>query len=486
MPDPPAQPGPNKPQLLNEVLGLPFRQSDVDFVIPNLAEDLRVYIDPFLFYKSKNPEYHAVHGTLHTFFKTAIERVKDGELDVALRMMSFPEVDETMLGHSTGSHRGRGMGKKRGEVIYSEIVSNEDIQAHGIRHLAEMQLLIAGVGPDLISDMTTNIAKSFFVHYTHEQCKIHNIPLEMGVCLEHVFDWDELDWDDIHADLPVNPLNGKPILLVPRAVLRRFVDIDYADFWDRLYRYILREIEVKRSMQSVGQEPKITWKEINEKYNFCKQTVIDVLHEAPELRHEYIDLKEAKTPELPEAEDVTRIPGADQEKTPPGQLITELGAVQPGTKDAKKYEALLVRILTRLFWPDLQDPHEQVTTVDGREIIDITFYNAANQGFWKDIKDRHGSTLVVVELKNMEDLANEEYFQIAARLDSKRGFFGILIARKKDNLDVQRAYRRLNNEGKVILTLTDEDIVRMLGDLKSGLSPTMALRGMYRKFIEEA
>ena len=47
--------------LLNEALGLKFRQSDVDFVIPNLEKDLQLYIDPFLFYKSKNPTFLAVH-----------------------------------------------------------------------------------------------------------------------------------------------------------------------------------------------------------------------------------------------------------------------------------------------------------------------------------------------------------------------------------------------------------------------------------------
>ncbi|MBA2669658.1 MAG: hypothetical protein H0U67_04740 [Gemmatimonadetes bacterium] len=472
--------------LLNQALGLPIRQSDVDFVIPNLKEDLRLYVDPFLFYKSRNPAFQAVHAVLRRFFEVAIDQIRQGTPEIARRMMSFPEVDETMLGHSKGSHRGRGMGKERGEVIHKEIVNNPDIQERGIRHLAEMQLLIAGVGPDLISDMCTNIAKPFFVDYTQRQCDIHGIPLEAGLCLKHVFDWEELDWDDAHVELPVNPLTEKPILLVPRAVVRKFVEIDYEDFWDRLYRYILREIEVRKSVQVLGREPKITWKEINEKYGFCKQAVIRVLHEEPDLRHEYVDEKEKTSIEVPEPVDITEIAGADREKTPVEELVAELGKIRPGNKDAKKYEALLVRILTRLFWPSLQDPHPQVSTVDGREIIDITFYNAADHGFWKDIKDRHGSTMVVVELKNMEDLSNEEYFQISARLDSKRGMFGILVARKKDRLDVQRAHRRLNHESKVILTLTDDDLVRMLTDVAQGLSATMYLRGLYRKLLEES
>ena len=110
--------------LLNEALGLPIRQSDVDFLIPNLNEDLQLYVDPFLFYKSRNPEYQAVHSTIRKFFDIAVEKVNEGDTETAKRMLSFPEVNETMIGLSTGSHRGRGLGEHRGEVIYREIVSN--------------------------------------------------------------------------------------------------------------------------------------------------------------------------------------------------------------------------------------------------------------------------------------------------------------------------------------------------------------------------
>ena len=78
--------------LLNKAFGLPFKQSEVDFVIPNLAEDLQLYVDPFLFYKSQNPEFQGVHALLRRFFEMAIGQVKEGNEAVARRMMSFPEV----------------------------------------------------------------------------------------------------------------------------------------------------------------------------------------------------------------------------------------------------------------------------------------------------------------------------------------------------------------------------------------------------------
>ncbi|PFA66204.1 hypothetical protein CN378_14490 [Bacillus sp. AFS015802] len=469
--------------LLNDALNLPFKQSEVDFLIPNLKEDLNLYVDPFLFYKSKNPEFNEVHTLLRKFFEIAIQEITKGNKKVARRMLSFPEVKETMLGLSVGDHAGRGLGKSRGTIIYDEIISNKDIQQYGISHIAEMQLLIEGVGYDMVSDMCTNIAKSFFIRYTQAQCNMHNIPMEKGICIEHVFDWDELDWDDQHEDLPINPFNDSPFLLVPKTVLRRFEEIDYKDFWNSTYRYMLREIETEKSIKAIGKVPKITWKQINEKYNFSKKTVVEVLHEKPELKRIYLAKKEK---EQTSAVSLDAVEGTDLRRNTADELKKELSQINPGNKDAKKYESLMIRILKLLFSPQLDDPHPQVKTIDGREIIDITFYNYADSGFWNDIKIKHGSNIIPIELKNMKDLNNEEFFQISSRLNEDIGLFGILISRENDGLDIQRAYRRLNREKKVIINLTDKDILTLLDNYQNGLSKTMYINQVYRKFMEEA
>lgn len=472
--------------LLNEALNLSFHQPEVDFLIPNIDEDLRLYVDPFLFYKSENPEFLAVHATIRKFFDIAISQIKNGKEEIAKRMVVFPEVKETMLGLSKNSHEGRGLGHIRGQIIYKEIVSNKDILKYGIGHLAEMQVLIYGVEFDLVSDMCTNIAKHFFVDYTQRQCLLHDIKMEKGICLTHVFDWQELDWDDIHTDLPLNPHNEQPMLFVPKVVIRRFSEINYKDFWTTIYRYILRDIEISRSIQSIGREPKITWKEIDRKYNFSKKKVVEVIHEDYQLLGKYIRKKESIRLENLKKINLSDIEGTDKEATPIENLISGLKELKVGKVDCRKYESIVVKILTRLFSPMLSDPHRYVQTVDRREVIDITFYNSANHGFWFDIKNKYGNVVIVFELKNMTDLGNEEYFQISARLNEKNGKFGILISRDKDNLDIQRAYRRYNNEGKVILNLTDDDIINMLASIKDGISPMIYLTKIYRKFIEEA
>ena len=46
---------------LTDHLGLEFVQEDIDFAIPHLAEDIPLYLDPFLPWVSKSSEYRALH-----------------------------------------------------------------------------------------------------------------------------------------------------------------------------------------------------------------------------------------------------------------------------------------------------------------------------------------------------------------------------------------------------------------------------------------
>lgn len=391
-------------------------------------------------------------------------------------MLSFPEVPETMLGLTKGGHSGRGLGSIREQAIFEELVANEDVQEHGITHLVEMQLLIDGIGFDMISDMCTNIAKTFLVNYTQQQCSLVGIPI-LPVVLNHVFDWNELNWDGIHVKLPINPVDNSPILLVPKLVVRRFEALGPQDFWHTIYRSVLMQIESERSLQSIGRSPKVA--DIEKKYPYKKQTVVRVLHERPQLLRSYLDLREKSS--TPYEIDLYKVPGTDGSRTSPEDFEQLLHDVNPGRTDSKKYEKVILRLLTRLWHPHLINPEEQVFTEDGREIIDITFWNAADRGFWHDIKEKHGGTSVFFELKNKTQIDNSDVFQISARLNDVKGKLGFLVCRELRNADIERAYRQLYLDRKVVLLLEDKDLLAMMRG-----NPNELVQEKYRRFIEGA
>lgn len=58
---------------LSDLVGLVIRQDEVDFVVPHLREDLPLYADPFLLWKSDVPEHRELHETLVGF----VDQVRD-------------------------------------------------------------------------------------------------------------------------------------------------------------------------------------------------------------------------------------------------------------------------------------------------------------------------------------------------------------------------------------------------------------------------
>ncbi len=64
--------------------------------------------------------------------------------------------------------------------------------------------------------------------------------------------------------------------------------------------------------------------------------------------------------------------------------------------------------------------------------------------------------------------------------------FGFLVSRKNDGLDIQRAYRRLDKERKVIICLTDEDLIAMLQMDADGEDATSYVQNLYRTFIDKS
>lgn len=195
-------------------------QFEVDFVIPRIGVDLPLGVDPFLLFKSRDPALAALHAKILEVFNAGIEAVRQGNLDEARRLFHFPEPAEIGLGHTKTGKRGAGLGSYLTELIVQTLLDSPALQERGIKHIEEMQLVSSGIGPDRVSDITANILKSFLIEYTQKQCELWKLPLVSGVPVTNVFDWQDQEWNDDYFDLPISPVDGSPILFVPRRLVR--------------------------------------------------------------------------------------------------------------------------------------------------------------------------------------------------------------------------------------------------------------------------
>lgn len=462
------------PKPLNEVFSLPFSQAEVDFVVPDLAGDLRLGIDPFLLFKSKDPELRSAHDGLLEAFNRAIQLYAQGEESAAARIMDFPEVNEIGLGYRKTSDHGSGLGTFLNQLLLRTLGDSPELVKRGVRHVEEMQLVALGINADRVSDITANLLKGFLIEYTQRQADQYRIPITRGVPVEHVFDFEDGDWCDGYYDLPLNPLSERPrgIILVPRRIVRLLPWINFDDYQRMEFGLYLRAQGTRRTLAGARQTRRPS-----------KEEVVAVTRREVERIDHYVDAKEK---DAHRADPEALVKATPEFKATCEALIKELRALATGQGDAYRYQEMMFRILNLLFEPDLIEGRKQVRTEHGTEIRDILFTNDSDKPFWDFVRNQHASLTVVFECKNTAAIDNRDVDQLASYLSDALGYFGVLLSRKALSDSCRLKCIAWYNKGaphRVMVVLADEDVIRMLQIKASGGDPTQIVRYKYQELL---
>lgn len=184
---------------------------------PILNADTKLFIDPLLLKNSQHNEIkNAARLSWCKHFEDIIKllRVSKVTNDLAWRnarkRFIFHEITGTCLGYGSNTIRGSGFGNALTDQVLG---TASQIVAMGIEDpdlFVLMSLFEEGIGPDRISDMTTNVITKDLISFTERICTKLEIPIE-SFCV------------GIHTgQLPRNPTQKQrvPIILVPTDVLR--------------------------------------------------------------------------------------------------------------------------------------------------------------------------------------------------------------------------------------------------------------------------
>lgn len=222
------------PLRFSEHFGIKPEAMDCAGVLnPTLNVDTPLFIDPLLLENSAHPEVaKGARSTYEQHFNTVIKLLSkttatgDVPWRAAQRLLSFPEIKWTCLGYGAESVSGSGSGA---DMTNQYIETARQIVALGVDDpdlFVAMALFEKGVGPDRISDMTTNVILGDLLDFNRRILKelgIAGEPRQIGLRNGKTFD----------TSLPVNPCltNGGPIILVPSDVLR---DLPIVTDWSTL------------------------------------------------------------------------------------------------------------------------------------------------------------------------------------------------------------------------------------------------------------
>jgi len=455
-------------------------QFEVDFVIPRVGVDLPVGIDPFLLYKSRDPRLSGLHSMMLSAFNAGIAALRHGEADAARHIFTYPEVPEIGMGFARSSKRGSGVGTFLTELIVETLLDSPELLDRGVRHIEEMQLVSLHIGPDRVSDIAANLLKCYLIEYTQSQCSLWDIPLTSGVPLPHIWDPDSLDWSDDYVDLPKSPLDDTPMLFVPRRIVRALPWINYDDFLRLEIQVYLRAKRVRGRLKRAGTA-------VNQRRPARppKEEVVRSTREDIARVDRYVAAKEGTAAEArPSFEYLNSVsPCPDTER-----LTTQLRSIPSGRPEAGRYQKTVLEILNVCFNPELIDGKLEVKTVDGTERRDIIFLNDSDQTFWRYVREEHSSFLAMFECKNTKETSIADINQTATYLGDRLGRLGFIVTRNPATDAHKKKLFSIYNDGvprKIILVLSDEDLIRMLKMVCQDRDPMTFVRDHYRNFREQ-
>jgi hypothetical protein len=212
---------------LTDHYGILLPQAQTDFAIPFLDEDIPLYVDPFLLWRSPSQQDQALHTSLVNSFNHLGYMAKQGkEAEARKLLVALSECDEVGLGHSR-----RRMGRRIGEGTAAQILNLFNLipqyERTGFVHFEEIQFFVEHISKDRISDFACSLLKSFLIDYTIQQCEGAGIPLSEAR-LEGVYSYRDHSLRPEAVRLPVNPDDNRPIIFVPKRWLRfaPWLDLD--------------------------------------------------------------------------------------------------------------------------------------------------------------------------------------------------------------------------------------------------------------------
>lgn len=203
-----------------------------------LGADTQLFIDPLLLASDEDPYWQAAHQRLIKFFNQVLFLLAKADLrptsahwQKAARLMLFPEPEEFCLGYSVGSTRGSGSGKGLGDLMLASAATAIKAGVVQVDHFEELALFGENVGADRIGDIVCNVLKAEFIKYTQQVASRHGLPMT-AVPVEHArWTTTDLQWRNERLSLPLNPYNGRGVLLTPQRFLRELPQMDPNDFW---------------------------------------------------------------------------------------------------------------------------------------------------------------------------------------------------------------------------------------------------------------
>lgn len=413
-------------------------QEDADFAIPFFDEDIPLYVDPFLMWRSPSQQDFALHGALLTAFNHLGQlALNGGENEAIDALIAASECDEVGLG-SSRARRGKRIGRAKAQEILAIFRRIPRYAMHGLSHIEELQFFVEGISKDRISDFACSFLKSFLIDFTIDQCNRLGIPT-VAKSVSNVWDPRSRSFLDVKTTLPIDPTDDRPLLLVPKRWLRFVPWISYEDYFEK-----------HCPQDEISHEPE----------NLTRVEVLHYNRDNYGVVAAYVEAKERAFHDAANDPLFSQIPV----RSGRGKLA-QIKRLPTGNTDGAdtQYENAVGQLLPSLLYPNLDFAQLQARTESGVSIRDLIFYNTQRAPFLREIHADYGSRQVTFEMKNVAAIGREHVDQLNRYMADELGRFGVFVTRNPLKAAMmKRTIDLWSGQRKAIVTLTDADLEQMV------------------------
>lgn len=168
------------------------------------------------------------------------------------------------------------------------------------------------------------------------------------------------------------------------------------------------------------------------------------------------------------------------------ELCSKLMSIKKGKTHWAKYEALCADILQYLFPNDLKGWHKQKSTDDGASRYDFVCRVSPTTEFWKFLVENLNSRYIIFEFKNYAEKIKQGQVLTTEKYLLERGLRRVAIiftrcGAEKNAIGMMQGAMR--EHGKLILSLDDDIVCKMLNMKEQGEDPTDLLFELVDDFL---
>ena len=252
----------------------------------DFEHDNQLFIDPYRIDEKRSELLKRAKRKILKYFDLFFYSVEHNLRDNAAKLGEhLHEINATKLGYSNKDDRPKGKGFSQRDllIIFDEAIKVKDY----IEDMPDILVLAENVGPDKVSDLTTNIIYEELLEFTVGIIIKYDLNIELIKKRKWIFDVDAQEWQK--KEILVPSIDKEEILFIPDKLTASYEIFSYENVYNQLvYPFYKVNTSVHRLVRVLkNKEERPDCRKIKEKYPMKRDTVKDFKHKYTRRYNEY-------------------------------------------------------------------------------------------------------------------------------------------------------------------------------------------------------